>query len=134
MANNYKSFNWILAIVLNYVTCGIYSFVLCWIMSTNNNKQAEYYGVKKKMHFGVAVLLGFVTCGIVPLVWYFLFCAQQVELAKASGAKVTPTENGFLLGLLMFVPFYSFYVMCTNYNNTIAAGNEMAAGNVASYQ
>ncbi len=134
MANNFKSFNWILAIVLNYVTCGIYSMVMWWIMSSNNNKQAEYYGVKKCIHFGWSILLGCVTCGIFPIVWMFLFNKQQVEIAKASGAKVTPTENSFLLGILMFVPFYSFYVLCTNYNRTIAAGNEMAAGNVASFQ
>ena len=119
-------FNWILAIVLNYVTCGIYSIVMLCIMSSNNNKLAQQYGVKKRMNYIVATLLGFVTCGIVPLVWIFLFQAQQVELAKATGAETTPTDSSALLGILQFVPIYSFYVLCTNYNRTVEASEAKA--------
>ncbi|MBQ8344772.1 MAG: DUF4234 domain-containing protein [Clostridia bacterium] len=119
-----KKFNWITALILNVVTCGIYGIYLWCVISSNNNKLAEQYGVKKRMHFIVAFLLGIVTCGIVPIVWYFLAGNQQVEIAKACGVKVTPVENGIVWALLMFVPVYSFYVLCTNYNNCVeASGN-----------
>ncbi len=119
--NNYKQFNWVTAFLLNIVTCGLYSFYMFGYMSTANNNEAVRLGLDKKMSFLVALLLGFVTCGITLIVWYFIFMAQQVQLAQKKGIKTAPTESSVVLALLMFVPVYSFYVLCDNYNRTIAA-------------
>lgn len=116
-----KTYNWLTVLLLNIVTCGIYSIYVFHCMSTANNEEAARYGIKPRMTYLIAFLLGLVTCGIVPLVWFFLFNMQQVELAQAKGVKVAPVDNGIVLGLLMFIPFYSFYVICDNYNRTIVA-------------
>lgn len=119
--NNYKEFNWVTTFLLNIVTCGIYSFYMWGYIGTANNNEAERLGIKKIMAPVPAILLGCVTCGIFFYVWIYQFMAQQVELAKAKGVKVAPTENPILLLLIQFVPGYSFYVTCDNYNRTIKA-------------
>jgi len=116
-----KKFKWLTALLLNIVTLSIYSLYMWFVMTKNSNAMAEKYGVKKIMGFIPAVLLGCVTCGIFTIVWYFMFQKQQTELAAASGATLTPTTNFFLLGLITFVPVYSFYAVCTNYNAIVDA-------------
>lgn len=116
-----KQFSWVKTLILNIVTFGLYGLYAWYVMSKNNNELAEKYGEKKIMNFIVAMLLGCVTCGIFLLIWYFQFHKQQVAIAKASGAAVTPTESPIVLLIITFVPIYSFYVLCTNYNNGVAA-------------
>ena len=119
--NNYKQFNWVTAFILNIVTCGLYSLYLWGYIGTACNNEAVRLGGKKIMSFVVALLLSFVTCGIVGIVWFYLFMNQQVELAKAKGVEVAPTDSPIVLTILMFIPIYSFYVLCDNYNRIIAA-------------
>lgn len=121
MVSVMKQFNWIKALLLNVVTCGIYSIYMWYKMNDNNNKLAEKEGLKTNMNFIVAMLLSVVTCGIFLYVWYYKFFKTQVALAKAHGVKVAPTENAIVLLILVFVPIYSFYMMCDNYNRTVAA-------------
>ena len=116
-----KQFNWIKALILNVVTCGIYSMYMWHTMAKNNNAIAEKCDVKKIKGFIVALLLTCVTCGIYLYVWMYKFQALQIAIAKANGVKTSPVENAFVLMLLTFVPVYSFYVMCDNYNRTVAA-------------
>lgn len=117
--NNYKQFNWIVSYLLTVVTCGIYNYYMFGYMGKSSNDEAERYGVKKIMDFLPALLLGFVTCGIFLIVWQYQFMNQQVELARAKGVNVAPTDNPILLLLILFVPFYSYYVLCDNYNRIV---------------
>ena len=116
-----KKFNWITAIIFNALTFGIYSMYMWYVMTKNNNAMAEKYGEKKITGFIVAVLLGFITFGIYQLIWYYKFHAQQIAIAQAAGTKTAPCESAFLLFIITFVPFYSFYVMCDNYNKCVDA-------------
>ena len=119
--NNYKQFNWITCWLLTAVTCGIYSFYMFGYMATANNNEAERLGCKKIMGFVPALLLGFITCGIFLIVWYYMFAAQQIEIAQKKNINVAPSDNAFVYTLLMFVPIYSYYVLCDNYNRVINA-------------
>lgn len=114
-----KQFNWILAIVLNYVTCGIYGLYMWYKMTAENNDIARKYGIDPIMGFIPQLFLGIITCGIYSIVWMFKFFALQVKIAKASGVQVSPSENTFLLVILSWIPFYSFYMLCDNYNRTV---------------
>ena len=116
-----KKFNWIKALILNYVTCGIYSLYMWFVMAKNNNAMADKYGQKKIANFIVAILLGYITCGIYAIVWQFKFYKLQVAIAEANGAAITPVKKPILLTIITFVPVYSFYVLCTNYNNCVEA-------------
>ena len=116
-----KKFNWITTLLLNIVTCSIWSIYVWYKMGKQQNEMADQVGAKKIMGFIPAFLLGCITCGIFMIVWYYQFMNQAKELAEAKGAALTPTSNPIVLTILMFVPIYSFYVMCTNHNNLVDA-------------
>ena len=91
-------------------------------MTENNNKIAADLGInEKRMNFIFVVLLSSVTCGIFPIVWYYFFMRHQVAIAKALNVKVTPTESPIVLLIIVFIPIYSFYALCDNYNRTVEA-------------
>lgn len=116
-----KKFNWLVVILLNYVTCGIYLIYWWYKMGQENNDIAEKYGIFKTQNYIVAYLLGILTCGIYLIYWMYKFCEQQILIAQASGVENAPTNNPFLMLLITFVPFYSFYALCDNYNRTAEA-------------
>lgn len=117
----FKRFNWIVVWLVGAVTCTIYTLYAWFTMGKNQNKMAEQVGVATTMNFIVAFLLGCVTLGIVPLVWMYKFCKQQVALAEAKGVELAPTKSPIVLWLLLFVPIYSFYMLCSNYNKLAEA-------------
>ena len=116
-----KKFNWVACWLIPCVTFGIYNFYMWAVMTKNSNTIAESCGQKKIMPFIPALLLGCVTCGIFLIVWYVQFQAQQVAIAKANGTATKPTQNVFLLFILMFVPIYSYILLCDNYNRNVDA-------------
>ena len=46
---------------------------------------------------------------------------QQVELNKALGAELDPSDNPIVFFIIMFVPIYGFYVLFKNYNAAVDA-------------
>jgi phosphoglycerate-specific signal transduction histidine kinase len=78
-----KKFNWILFLVLNYVTCGLWGIYVWTVITKNKNVMAEKYGVQKIMGYIPTFLLTMITCGIYGLVWFYKMSKQQVELNKA---------------------------------------------------
>ena len=116
-----KKFNWIKALLLNIVTLGIYSIYMWYKMGKQQNEMAEQLGEKQIMGFVAAFLLGMITCGIFTIVWFFLFMKQQAALAEAKGVALAPTASPIVLTILIFVPIYSFYVICDNNNKLVDA-------------
>ena len=116
-----KKFNCITALLLNVVTCGIYSLYMWYVMAKNTNAIAAKEGKKTIMGFIPAFLLGFVTFNLYPIYWYYKFFKLHVELAKEKNVAVKPVDNAILLTVLCFVPIYSFYMICDVYNNTVDA-------------
>ena len=116
-----KRFEFIVTFIISYVTCGIYTLYMWYQMAKANNEIARQNGKETIMDFIPAYLIGCVTCGIFLIYWYYKFFNQQVELQKLYGVKSEPTDNPILLILLTFVPVYSYYVICDNYNRTADA-------------
>ena len=116
-----KKFNWITALLLNVVTLGIYSIYMWYKMGKQQNEMAEQVGEKQIMGFIGAFLLSCITCGIFAIVWYFLFMKQQAAVAEAKGVALAPTANPIVLTILVFIPIYSFYVICDNCNKLVDA-------------
>ncbi len=111
-----KRFEFIVTFLISYFLCGIYGLYAWYHMAKNDNEIARQNGKAVIMDFIPAYLLGCVTCGIYFIYWYYKYFEQQVELQKLYGVKSDPTDNPVLLMLLMFVPVYSYYVLCDNYN------------------
>lgn len=120
-----KKYNWITVLLLNIVTCGIYSIVVWYKMDKNSKEMADKAGVvEEKNSWSFIVfyfLLSCVTCGITGIIWMYKHFKQQAAIAAKTGIKLAPTDNAILLMILMFVPIYGFYVLCDNYNKTVDA-------------
>lgn len=116
-----KKFNWITTLILNVVTCGIYSLYMWYTMAKNSNKMAEQLGKDTIMGFIGAYLLGMITGGIYTIYWTYKFFKLNVEIAEAKGVEVKPVNNPILLLLIFCVPVYSYYVLCELYNNNVDA-------------
>ena len=102
--------------LLGFVTLFIYRVIQRARMTNQQNEMAERLGEKRVMNYIAVLLLGIVTCGIVPLIWSMLFCRQQKILAEAKGVDLFPVQSWFGRWLLMLVPGFKFYVLCTNHN------------------
>lgn len=116
-----KKFNWLVVWLVGAITLSIYTLYAWYKMAKQQNEMAAQVGEKQIMGFVGAFLLGCITCGIVPLVWMFNFMKQQVALADAKGVQLAPTANPIVLWILLFVPIYSFYVLCDNHNKLVDA-------------
>ena len=116
-----KRFDFVLTFILTYVTCGIYTMYVWTVMGNGHNRMADENGTPRIMNFWLNVLLTLVTCGIFNFFWMYNFMKQQNELLEAKGLKAAPTDNPILLMLLMFVPVYSWYVLCDNHNKLVDA-------------
>jgi hypothetical protein len=46
---------------------------------------------------------------------------QQAAVAEAKGVALAPTSSPIVLTILVFVPIYSFYVICDNCNKLVDA-------------
>ncbi len=112
----FKRINWLIMWLVGVVTLGIYQIIAWYRMTKQQNVMAKRIGEKKIMNFIVVLLLGIVTCGIVPLIWSIGFCKQQKALAAAKGINLFPVSNTFVLWLLLIVPIFKHYVVCTNHN------------------
>ena len=86
-------FNWVTTWLLSIVTFGIYSLYVWYVMGDNSNKMAKDNGQKEVFSFIIAVVASIFTFGIVGLVWTFLYCQQQCEIAKARGVELTSPAN-----------------------------------------
>ena len=120
----FKRVNWLKMWLLGVVTLGIYRIVVWCKMIRNQNKMAKLLEDKRVMGYIGVWLLSIVTCGIFLYVWNFLMIRQQKSLADAKGIALFPTENTFLLWLLMLLPVFKCYVVCKNYNQLCAAFEE----------
>lgn len=114
-----KRFDFVVTFILNYVTCGIYALYMWYTMTENNNRIARKYGIPEIRNFIIAMLLGVITCGIYEIYWMYKFMEQQVAINRASGVESKPTDSPVVLLLLMFVPVYSYYVLCDNHNRGV---------------
>ncbi len=111
-----KKFNWIMVLLLGYVTCSIYTIYAWFQTAADHNTLAKKYGQKELMNFFVAFLIGMVTCGIYLYVWMFLYSKQMADLAKAKGVKLIISDEPIVLFLCWFIPFFGFYVWIENHN------------------
>lgn len=125
-----KKYNWIKALILNVITCGIYSIVMWYKMDKMGKAMADKAGVvEEKNNWGFIVfafLLSGVTCGIMAFVWFFKHFKQQVAIAEKVGVELSPTKAPIVLVILMVVPIYSFYVLCDNHNKLVDACEAIA--------
>lgn len=118
-----KKFDFIPTILLSIVTCGIYGIYVWYKMGEDNNQIARVCGIPEIKNYIIAILLGAVTCGIYSFYWMYKFMEQQVRILKAYGKPAAATDSPFLLLIIMFIPIFSWYILCENSSRGIDAAS-----------
>lgn len=112
----------LLFILLNFVTCGIYSIVFFSDIGRDINVVSSRRDGKNTMHFClVYFLLGPLTCGIMYFVWFHSISSRIGDEARARGISTGFGAASFwlwyVLGSLIFVgPFIYLYQLCNTMN------------------
>lgn len=75
-----KERNIAVAVILSFVTCGIY--LIIWLWSLNNELRTNNNKIKNSM---TSFLLSFVTCGIYYIVWMY---NMGKEVEEVGGDKM----------------------------------------------
>lgn len=120
---------WIL-ILLNIVTCGIYSIVFFSSLGEDLNTIA-YRDGKKTMHYClVFFLLGPITCGIFSIIWMHGISQRIGDAARARNVNTDFGAGTFwlwnVLGSMIVVgPFIYLHKLCTTMNAACESYNRM---------
>lgn len=102
-------------ILLNIVTCGIYSIITFCAMGEEIERVC-YGDGKKQPQYIIAWLLGMVTLGIYPVVWFYTAMNRLQDNAYRYGESVRPQYSGssFLLWWFLgaFIGIGPIIAMC----------------------
>ena len=116
-----KRYEFVTTLILSLVTCGIYALIM-WADMANNLNELDTSGEKDLANAWLAMLiLTPITCGIYGIIWQIRFFTKLINVQKAKGVNPSPTDQPILLWLICcYIPIYSFYAICDNYNKAIA--------------
>ena len=139
-----KRYSFVSVFILSLITCGLYFLHVISVISINNNAIAQRAQKKSIMHVvpmvlaaagsaivlgaigivgdvGICLVLAFLVPIVIAFIWYYQFCRQQCEILEVYGRKATPAHSPIVLVLMGFIPIYSYYVLCENYNMGVNA-------------
>ena len=116
-------------ILLNFITCGIYSYIFIYNLSNDANQVCDGDG-QKTAGLLPFLLLSWVTCGIYSLIWWYKLCDRMAANAPRYG--LTFQENGTtfllwsILGSLLcgIGPFIALHFVLRNMNALCAGYNQ----------
>ncbi len=105
------------AIILSFVTCGIYGLYWFVCLTNDTNTVSGEEGTSG----GLALVLTLVTCGIYGLYWAYK-CGEKLDIAKQK--RGIPASNGGVLYLILFI-FGGIiaYALIQNELNKLASSN-----------
>lgn len=95
------------------VTCGIYAIYFWYKCTEDTNRICR--GIGKDQSFAKYILLGIITCGIYDLVYMYTMLDRLNTKAEQTNANI-PVKGSLLMFLCMFVPIFSYYVLCETLN------------------
>lgn len=109
-------------ILLNIITCGIYSIVFFSSLGEDLNLVARPRDGKNTMHFCLMYfIVGPLTCEIYSIIWFHNLSARIGNEARARGISTSFGAGSFwlwnVLGSLILVgPFIYLYQLCSTMN------------------
>lgn len=118
----------LMCILLNIITCGIYSWFFIYALARDMNTACDGDG-RHTAGLLKYILLSFITCGIYSWVWYYGLGNRMAANAPRYG--ITFQENGTTILLWMLVgsllcgigAFVALHIICRNMNALCAAYN-----------
>lgn len=115
-------------ILLNLVTCGIYSYIFMYGLANDANEVCEGDG-EKTGGLLAYILLNLVTCNIYHYVWWYKFCNRMAANGPRYGVSIQENGTTYLLWTLVGLflcgvgPFIALYQALRNMNALCAAYN-----------
>lgn len=93
-----KQRNIVVALILSFVTCGIYG--IYWFVKMTDESN-ELLGDPTQTSGGVAFLLSLVTCGIYAIYWYYKMGKKMYEVHLKNNQPAT--DNSILYLILALI-------------------------------
>ena len=113
--------NFIMVILLSFITLGIYGIYFYCTISNDINTIASRYDGRKTMHFLLVFLLSLITFGIAALVWFHKMSGRIGSELRRRSIDYTFGASTFwlwyVLGSLIIIgPFVYLYKLCLAMN------------------
>lgn len=115
-------------ILLNLITCGIYSYIFIYGLANDVNEVCDGDG-QKTGGLLAYLLLGFITCGIYDFIWWYKLCNRISVNGPRYGVTIQENGTTFLLWSLLgsllcgIGPFIALHQVLRNMNTLCAAYN-----------
>lgn len=124
--------NFVTFLLLNLITCGIYSFYFIYTATRDINTLVGNDG--RNVEPSTAVLLTIVTCGFYSYYWYYDQGNRIKALADRNNISCPENGTSYLMWILLGVlicgigSWIGIYLFIKNLNNLIAAYNASMYG------
>ncbi|MBQ7352159.1 MAG: DUF4234 domain-containing protein [Clostridia bacterium] len=120
--------SWLLVLILNGITFGIYGIYLTYVMARDTNIACAKDGENTKGLLWV-LLLGIVTFGIYGLIWQLMIIKRWANHAQANGATPKCTVLSYLLwnivgSIIVIGPLVAFAKTINAFNQACMIYNE----------
>ena len=109
-----KNTNIGLAILLLFVTCGIYGIV--WLINMVNDVNTICADEKSNQSGGVVFLLTLVTCGIYGLIWFYQAGKRMAEAGKKYGVEISDNSVIYLVLALFGLSIVDYCLLQSDLN------------------
>lgn len=116
-----KRRDFIVMILLSFLTCGIYGIIFWYGYSDDTNKLC-YGDGKETMNYLVVILLSLVTCGIYYWIWLYQLANRLKDNAPRYGCNLNEDGTTILLWMIVgsllcgFGTLYAQYLLVRNMN------------------
>ena len=121
----FKQEVWWQVMLLSMITLGIYG-VYYWYRQYKEISIIESGDPNANpIPFVLYALAVYLSGSIMLLVFIYLYYKKVLDTAYKFGLKLRPT-NAFVYALLMYVPFYSWYLSVSNHNKILEAHRNIA--------
>ena len=120
----FREEKWWQVMLLSMVTAGGYG-VYYWYRQMREIKTIETrQQVENKIPFILFLLLYYASATIAGFVFVVIYYKRLVTVAKEAFDVDLKPKNAYVYSVLMYVPFYSWYLSVKNHNKVIALYNE----------
>lgn len=120
----FREEKWWQVMLLSMVTAGGYG-VYYWYRQMREIKTIETRRqVENKIPFILFLLLYYASATIAGFVFVVIYYKRLVTVAKETFDVDLKPKNAYVYSLLMYVPFYSWYLSVKNHNKIIALYND----------
>ena len=120
--------NWLKDLALSIATCGVYATWIWFcqfraIDKISSSKNPDEKLKDKLLPFIIFFVLELCTGTLYGFILMIMYRKKHIQLCDSYNIKTRP-RSGFIYALLMYIPFFSFYLDAKEYNKLIREYNK----------